>query len=85
MTSSSAAEADAPVSTGNSQSSDICVVDIGKHTRKQIRKLRRGDGKLMTKAEQIVQDLKDQGVLAQNANTVVLVVQQKGNLRSLLD
>jgi hypothetical protein len=72
-----------------SKGSELCVVDVGKYSRKQIRRLRRGEGKLMTKAEQIVQDLKDNGVLAKDANTVVLVVRQKvvptGLLNALTD
>jgi len=70
------------------KSGELCVVDLGKFTKKQIRRLRRGEGKLMTKAERIVQDLKANGVVAKDANTVVLVVRQKidaGPLSGLLD
>lgn len=56
---------------------DLCVVDMGKHPRKSIRKLRRGEGKLASRAEAVVEDLKSQGVIARNANTVVLVVREK--------
>lgn len=56
---------------------DLCVVDIGKHSRKSIRKLRRGEGKLAARAESMVEDLKSQGVIARNSNTVVLVVREK--------
>lgn len=70
-------ETGAPRTAEKSKPGDVCVVDIGKHSRKAIKKLRRGDGKLMTRAEQVVQDLKDEGVLAKDANTVVLVVRQK--------
>jgi hypothetical protein len=59
------------------KSGELCVVDLGKFSKKQIRKLRRGEGKLMTKAERVVQDLKANGVLAKDATTVVLVVRQK--------
>ena len=79
----STSKTDAP-----SKGSELCVVDVGKYSRKQIRRLRRGEGKLMTRTEQIVQELKDNGVLAKDANTVVLIVRQKvasGPLGSLLD
>lgn len=79
----STSKADAPDKAG-----ELCVVDVGKYSRKQIRRLRRGEGKLMTKTEQIVQDLKDNGVLAKDANTVVLIVRQKvatGILGNVID
>lgn len=81
----SAAEANPPKNVEKAKPGDLCVVDLGKHSRKLIRKLRKGDGKLMTRAEQVVQNLKDEGVLAKDANTVVLVVRQKSGLRALLD
>lgn len=68
---------DTSKSDATPKTGELCVVDMGKFSKKQIRRLRRGEGKLMTKAEQVVQDLKANGVLAKDANTVVLVVRQK--------
>jgi hypothetical protein len=87
-THTSAAETTTARSDAAPKSGELCVVDLGKFSKKQIRRLRRGEGKLMTRAEQIVQDLKSNGVLAKDANTVVLVVRQKidaGPLGGLLD
>jgi hypothetical protein len=79
---------DTSKSDATPKAGELCVVDMGKFSKKQIRRLRRGEGKLMTKAERVVADLKANGVLAKDANTVVLVVRQKvvsGPLASLID
>jgi hypothetical protein len=64
---------------------ELCIVDLGKHSRKQIRRLRKGDGKLMTRTEQVIAELKESGVLSKDSNTVVLVVRQKPEGFGFLD
>ena len=56
---------------------DICVLDMGKHTRKRIRQLRRGKGKLMYKVECAIEDLREDGVLSPTAQTVIVVVREE--------
>ena len=70
---------------GTKPAGELCIVDLGKHSRKQIRKLRKGGGKLMTRTEEIIEELKESGVLSKDSNTVVLVVRQKPVGFSLLD
>lgn len=84
MDKSSAASSTQPANTLEPKPDDVCIVDIGKHSRKSIRKLRRGEGKLASRAETVVDDLKSQGVIARNANTVVLVVREKARKFGLL-
>ena len=67
------------------KSEELCIVDLGKHSRKQIRRLRKGDGKLMTRTEQVIAELKESGVLSKDSNTVVLVVRQKPEGFGFLD
>ncbi|MCB1919341.1 MAG: hypothetical protein KDJ28_05090 [Candidatus Competibacteraceae bacterium] len=64
---------------------DICVLDMGKHTRKRIKQLRRGKGKLMYKVEQAVEDLREDGVLSSTAQTVIVVVREEAGLSGLFD
>lgn len=56
---------------------DVCVLDMGKHTRKRIKQLRRGKGKLMYKVECAIEDLREDGVLSASAQTVIVVVREE--------
>ncbi|HMV69854.1 MAG TPA: hypothetical protein PKA64_23640 [Myxococcota bacterium] len=53
------------------------VIDLGKRDRKQLKKLRRGEGKLMARLEEELAELVEQGVLRADAQTVVVVVEKK--------
>lgn len=64
---------------------DVCVLDMGKHTRKRIKQLRRGKGKLMYKVERAIEDLRDDGVLSSTAQTVIVVVREERGLSGLFD
>jgi hypothetical protein len=61
----------------------VCVVDLGEHSRKRIRKLRRGEGRLMEKVEDVIADLGEQGVLSATAQTIVVVVRQEPSIGGL--
>ncbi|ACY13732.1 hypothetical protein [Haliangium ochraceum] len=64
--------------TAPSNNDSLIVVDVGKKfRRKQIRKLRKGRGKLMGRVEQLVSDLQDNDALGDNAKPVVIVVREK--------
>ena len=63
----------------------VCVVDLGEHSRRRVRRLRRGEGRLMEKVEDAVASLQSNGVLASNAQTVVVVVRQEPSLSGLWD
>jgi len=55
----------------------MIVVDIGKHRRKRVRGLRRGKGALLGRVEDLVEEMKAQGQLNADAQTVVVVVERK--------
>lgn len=55
----------------------MVVIDIGKRKRKQVRKLRKGEGRLAEEIEHTIGQLKGDGVLDADAQTVVVVVRQK--------
>ncbi len=55
----------------------ICVVDLGEHSRRRVRRLRRGEGRLMERVEDAVAALQENGVLESGAQTVVVVVRQE--------
>ncbi|WP_148293829.1 hypothetical protein [Azospirillum sp. B4] len=61
----------------------VCVLDLGEHAKKRIKRLRRGEGTLMYKVEEAVSDLQSQGVLSDQVQTVVVVVRQESTGLSL--
>jgi hypothetical protein len=63
--------------SGSAEKGIVCVIDLGKHSKKRIRRLRRGQGRLMERVEDAVTALHDDGVLTGNAQTVVVVVRQE--------
>jgi len=63
----------------------VCVLDLGEQKRKRVKKLRKGEGRLMEKVEDAIESLKEEGVLQANAQTVVVVVREQWSLRGMMD
>ena len=63
----------------------LAVISLGEHSRKRIRRLRKGKGKLMDKVEDTVAELKSQGILDKDAQTVVVIVKEEPSLAGLFD
>lgn len=53
------------------------VVDLGKHKRKAVKKLVKGEGPLIGEVESVIADLKATGTIGENAQPVVIVVRPK--------
>ncbi len=62
---------------------NLTVIDLGEHSRKRIKKLRRGEGRLMEKIEDTLGDLEEQGVIEASAQTVVIIVREEPSLGSI--
>jgi hypothetical protein len=58
----------------------VCVVDLGEQSRRRVKRLRRGKGRLMDKVERVIEDLEEEGVLKAGAQTVVVVVREEPSL-----
>lgn len=58
--------------------SEHVIVDIGKGTRKQVRKLRKGKpGKLLSRVDEAVAHLRSTGAVAEGTQVVVLIVRER--------
>ena len=55
---------------------DIVVVDLGKKKRKQVKKLRKGEGRLMHKVHEVVAALREDGT-SKPGDTIVVVVERR--------
>jgi len=64
---------------------DICVLDLGEHNRRRVKRLRRGKGKLMTKVERAIEELQEGGVLSASAQTVIVIVREEMSFSSIFD
>ena len=67
-----------PASTTTNAADNLIVLDLGKHKRKQVKRLRRGrPSNLLREVQASVQDLRDAGTISSSAETVVVVVRPK--------
>lgn len=69
--------------TGNSASTEASaqpiIVDLGKKSRKRVKKLRKGkQGKLMDKVMEVLGEMKEAGAMPASAQPVVIVVRERG-------
>ena len=72
-------------SSDTSSSPSPLIVDLGKHRRKQIKRLRRGEGKLMDDVNDTLEEMRTAGTLSAASQPVVLIVRQRRRkLKSLL-
>jgi ribosomal protein L13E len=53
------------------------IVDLGKHARKNIKRLREGRGKLLDEITTCIDELKQAGTVAANAQPIVILVREK--------
>jgi formaldehyde-activating enzyme involved in methanogenesis len=56
---------------------ETLVVDLGKASKKKIKKLRRGEGELLEKVSRALTDMRAEGVIDASAQPVVVVVKEK--------
>lgn len=56
---------------------DMIVIDLGKQSRKRVKKLRKGGGRLVSDVAGAIDDLKAEGMLKPDAQTVIVVVREK--------
>jgi hypothetical protein len=67
-----------PRETTEPAKSQLVVVDLGKRqSRKQVKRLRKGRGKLVRRIDQIVAELVEAGTVKADAQPVVIVVREE--------
>lgn len=63
------------------ESRDPVIVDLGKHDKKKIKRLRKGKGRLMDDVSDVLRELREAGVVDANAQPVIVVVREKAEDR----
>ncbi len=61
----------------NSAENNVILLDLGSKSRKNVKRLRKGRGKLMRRVMDTITDLKAEEEIAENAQVVVVVVKQR--------
>ena len=56
---------------------DYLVLDLGKQKKKQVRKMRKGQGALMGEVQEALTNLRANGSLDANARPVIVIVREK--------
>ena len=77
MATQTTATTTAPPSKTTATADAPIVLDLGSKSRKQIRRLCKGEGKLMDRITQVLDDLKDQGTISGSAQPVIIVVKER--------
>lgn len=65
--------------------SEMVIIDMGEHSRRRVKKLRRGEGRLMDKVEDTLADLEEQGVIEAATQRVVIVVREEPSMGGFFD
>jgi len=59
------------------------ILDLGSASKKRVDQLRKGQGKLMARVDEALEDLRSAGTVGEAVQPVVLIVKQRSKLRSL--
>lgn len=81
----SAVAAEKKEATPVAETGVFCVLDLGEQKKKRIKKLRKGEGRLMEKVEDAIADLQGEGILEAKVQTVVVVVREEFSLTGMFD
>jgi Family of unknown function (DUF6200) len=68
---------DVPQSSNVTLEGGVLLIDLGKKSRKQIKRLRNGTGKLVDEVQKCVQELRTAGTLSESAQPVIMLVREK--------
>jgi len=56
---------------------DPILIDLGKKSRRNIKRLRNGEGKLQAEVQETLNELKAKGTIADTAQPVIIIVREK--------
>lgn len=59
------------------------IIDMGKKSSKQVRRLKKGRGRLVEKIDETIERLRAQGQIAASAQTVIVVVRERKKRRRI--
>ena len=67
--------------TAVAEQKSMLLLDLGTKSKKNVRRLRKGRGKLLNRINGTIEDLKADGEIDENSQVVVVVVKQRDRKR----
>ena len=65
------------MSEAESKGADPVIIELGKQKKSRIKRLRKGEGRLMDDVARAMEDLKDRGLITDGAQPVLIIVKEK--------
>ena len=84
MTTKAPSPSTEPSNTAAIDKTDVVLVDLGRKSSKQVKRLKRREGKLAADVAATLAQLKQDGVVGANAQPVVFIVEKKPKRKGLL-
>jgi hypothetical protein len=63
--------------TAEDKAVTMVVLDLGKKKRRDIKRLRKGRGRLMDRLNETLDGLKDEGTIAESSQPVVVIIRER--------
>jgi len=63
---------------------DMIIVDLGRKRARQVKRLRKGKGKLLDKVHQVIEELKASNSISGSGQPVVIVVQERADASNFM-
>lgn len=63
---------------------DMIIVDLGRKRARQVKRLRKGKGKLLDKVHQVIEELKANNSISGSVQPVVIVVQERASASNFM-
>ena len=68
---------------GDRLAKDPILIDLGRKSRKNINRLRDGEGKLMVEIQDTIDELRTNGTMSESAQPVIIIVREKRSSRAI--
>jgi hypothetical protein len=82
----SIANQEAKLGSNGAEGGDLApmLIDLGKKNAKDVKKLRKGKGKLVEQVQGAIAELKSAGTISMSAQPIIVVVTEKTDAKSVL-
>ena len=68
---------------GDRLAKDPILIDLGRKSRKNINRVRDGEGKLMVEIQDTIDELRTNGTMSESAQPVIIIVREKRSSRAI--
>lgn len=69
--------------TADGKAAKMVVLDLGKKKRRDVKRLRKGRGRLMDRVSETLADLQEDGTIAADSQAIVVIVRERPRRKGL--